>query len=198
MRKALLSAAMVVASFGIAVPAQAQLVTNGGFETGNFTGWTGVGNTTFNGVQCPGPGANVDQGNCSSFFGPVGSTGGITQTLSTTSGNPYTVYFSLLTDGGTPSSFLASFGGNTLLSLTNPSASGGFTDYSFLVLATGPSSVLSFSFRDDPGFLLLDSVSVVEGAVPEPATWAMMLVGFGAMGFAMRRRRARQVAEIAV
>lgn len=26
-------------------------------------------------------------------------------------------------------------------------------------------------------------------AVPEPATWAMMLIGFGAMGVAMRRRR---------
>ena len=26
-------------------------------------------------------------------------------------------------------------------------------------------------------------------AVPEPDTWAMMLVGFGALGFAMRRRR---------
>jgi hypothetical protein len=26
-------------------------------------------------------------------------------------------------------------------------------------------------------------------AVPEPATWAMMLMGFGAIGFAMRRRR---------
>lgn len=27
------------------------------------------------------------------------------------------------------------------------------------------------------------------GAVPEPATWAMMLMGFGAMGYAMRRPR---------
>ena len=27
------------------------------------------------------------------------------------------------------------------------------------------------------------------GAVPEPATWAMMLIGFGAMGVSLRRRR---------
>jgi hypothetical protein len=27
------------------------------------------------------------------------------------------------------------------------------------------------------------------GAVPEPSTWAMMLLGFGGMGMAMRRRR---------
>ncbi|WP_338502854.1 choice-of-anchor P family protein [Sphingomonas kaistensis] len=29
----------------------------------------------------------------------------------------------------------------------------------------------------------------VAAAVPEPSTWAMMLLGFGAIGFAMRRRR---------
>ena len=30
---------------------------------------------------------------------------------------------------------------------------------------------------------------VVTPPVPEPSTWAMMLFGFGALGFAMRRRR---------
>ena len=33
------------------------------------------------------------------------------------------------------------------------------------------------------------SFNGVPGAVPEPATWAMMLLGFGGMGVALRRRR---------
>lgn len=38
----------------------------------------------------------------------------------------------------------------------------------------------------------LDNIAV--NAVPEPATWAMMLFGFGAVGFGMRRRNARKTA----
>jgi hypothetical protein len=37
---------------------------------------------------------------------------------------------------------------------------------------------------------LVTQFSQVNSAVPEPATWAMMLIGFGAVGSAMRRRRA--------
>ena len=33
--------------------------------------------------------------------------------------------------------------------------------------------------------------------VPEPATWAMMLVGFAGIGFAMRRRRQPVLAQVA-
>lgn len=33
------------------------------------------------------------------------------------------------------------------------------------------------------------TVTLSFAAVPEPSTWAMMLLGFGAVGFAMRRRR---------
>ncbi len=33
------------------------------------------------------------------------------------------------------------------------------------------------------------NVTAVRGAVPEPATWAMMIAGFGAVGVAMRRRQ---------
>jgi len=35
------------------------------------------------------------------------------------------------------------------------------------------------------------------GAVPEPSTWAMMLLGFGGIGIAMRRRRRSPLAQLA-
>jgi hypothetical protein len=40
------------------------------------------------------------------------------------------------------------------------------------------------------------NVQPVRGAVPEPATWAMMLVGFAGMGLAMRRRPRLVLAHI--
>ena len=52
------------------------------------------------------------------------------------------------------------------------------TSYDFL-------KVQQISF--DP--ILESDVPTPQGAVPEPATWAMMLFGFGAIGAAMRRKR---------
>ncbi|MBA3896014.1 MAG: PEPxxWA-CTERM sorting domain-containing protein [Sphingomonadaceae bacterium] len=46
--------------------------------------------------------------------------------------------------------------------------------------------------RNDPGAILMDDFSVEAvpvSPVPEPAIWAMMIVGFGAIGGAMRHRR---------
>jgi hypothetical protein len=40
----------------------------------------------------------------------------------------------------------------------------------------------------------VDSIDVTVTAVPEPATWAMMIAGFGLTGAALRRRRALAVA----
>jgi hypothetical protein len=44
------------------------------------------------------------------------------------------------------------------------------------------------------GKLDLSPVSLPAGVVPEPATWGLILAGFGCVGLALRRRSARQVA----
>jgi len=181
-------AAMATAvGLSLAWSAQAaiNLVNNGSFETGDFTGWTQTGNTTFNGVQCPGPGPTVAQGNCSAFFGPVGSIGGITQNLSLVVGNHYFLTFAFLPDGGNPSSFSASIGGVSLVSLTNPAASATFRNFGFAFTATAATEALAFNFRDDPGFLFLDAVSA---SVPEPASVGLLGIALAAMFAGLRRR----------
>lgn len=50
-------------------------------------------------------------------------------------------------------------------------------------------------FPNSPSQVL--SGRIVMAAVPEPATWAMMLLGFGGIGFAMRRRRQPTLARVA-
>lgn len=55
---------------------------------------------------------------------------------------------------------------------------------------TGLSAPLTLTFSNNGE---LDTTRVIAGdsvaAVPEPTTWAMMLVGFGAVGFGTRRRK---------
>lgn len=49
------------------------------------------------------------------------------------------------------------------------------------------SALTSLRFSSSGNAFETDNFSI--NAVPEPATWALMLVGFGAIGFGMRRRR---------
>ena len=108
-------------ALAFATPSAAQeLVTNGGFETGNFSGFTQTGNITFNGV---GAGTGTS-GSFGAFFGAVGSTGGITQSLATSAGQSYLIGFDLANDGGTPNFYDVLFGGVSLFSATNSAAFG--------------------------------------------------------------------------
>jgi hypothetical protein len=50
-----------------------------------------------------------------------------------------------------------------------------------------------FSFQGPPG-TYNDNTGGFTVAVPEPATWAMMIFGFGMLGFTLRRRRAQAAA----
>jgi PEP-CTERM motif len=182
---------MVVAglmAFGSA-QAATNLVTNGGFETGTFAGWTGTGDTTFNGVQCPGADASVYEGNCSAFFGPFDAAGGgISQVINVGGAGQYwDLSFAFQADGANPSGFSVTFGGQTLLSLTNPPA-GANTLYHFSGVTTGDNMALAFNFIDPVGYLFLDAVSV--SAIPEPTTTALLGAGLAAMVFWRRRKTA--------
>ena len=44
------------------------------------------------------------------------------------------------------------------------------------------------AFLNSPYFITLNLLTST-GAVPEPSTWAMMLMGFGGLGFQLRRKR---------
>ena len=124
----------------------------------------------------------MPQGSCNAFFGPVGTLGGIQQTLATTAGAQYFISFIFNSDGGTPGNFIVDFGGQNLLNLVNPPSAGNQT-FAFNAIATAASTVLKFQFRDDPGFVLLDGVQVI----PEPAS--LGLVSLALLGLAASRRR---------
>jgi len=75
-----------------------------------------------------------------------------------------------------------------------PGSFSGWMTANFTFTADSTSEVLSFLAVGTPAgnlppFALLDGVSLT--AVPEPSTWAMMLAGFGGLGFAAFRRRRR-------
>jgi hypothetical protein len=86
---------------------------------------------------------------------------------------------------GTSGSF-STTGSSNSLSLLVPSAVAGDYRISFGGSAPATGGVATGNLTFQPA-----------AAVPEPATWAMMLLGFGAMGFAITRRRRTVLAQVA-
>ena len=186
MKKLILTVA-TFAAFTMSAAARAELVTNGGFETGNFSGWAQSGNTGFSGVSSGGG----HTGDYYAFFGPVGSNGFLTQTLSTIAGGLYQLsyWLQVTDDNQSPSnSFSTTVGNNVLFSNVNLSVQN-FTQYTYNFVAASNQTTLQFAFRNDPAYFNLDDVSVNERAnVPEPATTA--LLGLGLFGLVASRRSA--------
>jgi VCBS repeat-containing protein len=145
------------------------VLVNGNFETGDLTGWTSSGSHI-----------SVEQDEFGGEFGqytarlaPTSSLESLSQTMSTSPGQHYTVSFTLLPDVDAGSEFLSvTWNGQTLLA-TSDLTSGG-NHYSFDVdgASTGVNSTLTFSYATDGTGILLDAIAVSPASGPPTETAA--------------------------
>jgi hypothetical protein len=132
------------------------LLVNGGFETGTFSGWTQWGDTSFSGVS---NGVPVHSGTYAAFFGPTGSLGGIMQTVSTTPGQTYTLILWLdhPFTGDTGTEYRVRIGGTTVDDQLNM-ANIPYTQFTYTYTATSTSTTIELGFLEPPAYFYLDDV----------------------------------------
>jgi len=166
------------------------LLTNGSFESGDFTGWSTGGNFEDTEVVT-GPFyvyTGAQDGNFYAVAGPVGSPGTIGQSFTDTAGASYTFSFYMASVGDDPSHFTAFWNNTPVLDMSDPNNGGVWTLYSFNETGTGHDSI-TFAFQDDPAYIALDNVSVTPagGSTPEPSS--ILLLGTGILGLGSVARR---------
>jgi hypothetical protein len=185
-----------------------ELVVGGGFESpivgapasylldATPTGWTGTGDLVSQGYA-----GSVSSGHDNQWLdlNPDTSAGtGISQTVHVTGGTTYDFSFIYNGGGGGSTTQISYSIGGLLTGAVSTAALnvyGGSPwqtfDSSFTPAATAD---LTLSFLPNGtwsgGFIDAVSLSTpITGAVPEPSTWAMMLLGFVGLGFMAYRRK---------
>lgn len=185
----------------------------------HVTGWSGGSNLTF--IDYPG---TADDGSYLSVYGPFPNhspdggkfveadglaaySSAITQNITgLIVGQVYTLTFYQAAGqqqgfkGPTTERWKVVFGTDTQLSsqFSLPEAGvGPWQAQTMTFTAHATQQVLSFlalgTPDGQPPISFLDGVSL-QGAVPEPATWALLMIGFGMVGVAVRRRKPASLA----
>jgi choice-of-anchor C domain-containing protein len=201
MKKLILALAAVAA---LPAAANAAPFVNGSFESGTnpgvftplaagstaITGWTVGGDS----VDYIGTYWNAQSG-ARSVDLSGNAPGSIFQTFDTVLGQVYNVTFFLGANGDGPpptKSVSVSATGNaagsySVGSTPFPPNVTAWSPFNYVFTATGTSTTLTFTSTGTTAYgAALDNVNVT--AVPEPAAWALMILGFGAIGGVMRRR----------
>jgi PEP-CTERM motif len=210
MRKVLLPvtvAGFLVSGAAFSLANAVELLTNGGFEGGVYTsgGNTSVPDSWISNAAFDSqPGFNhQDNANSSdvhsgSFSLSIGNFDNqplaqLSQSFADVNGATYTVSFWGKTGGANdPLAFLNVAVGTAGVTFNETASS--FTNGTFTFVGTG-SDTLIISAQTNPSEWFVDDVSVTGaavGAVPEPSTWAMMILGFAGVGFMAYRRRSKQ------
>lgn len=196
--KTLLAAA--VASLALAGSASAATIFTDDFINvaygSNVTpaGWTatdgtveGLGPAFFGGLCISG--GSADQ-YCVDLDGSTGDAGVMSQGFSLLGNTTYVASFDLSgSQRGDLNSVLVTFGGASATYSLASSDTFATRTLSFTPTSTGTYSLSFANAGGDNLGALLDHVSIDSVAVPEPATWALMLTGFGGLGAMLRRRR---------
>ena len=115
-----------------------------------------------------------------------GATGAISQTFATRAGGLYTVSFDYNENGGGKTADVLVDG----VSIGSVAGSGRWQTFTGSFIGTGAPVTFAISelVGGGSGGVVLDNISVT-GAVPEPATWGLMLAGFVMVGAAARSRK---------
>lgn len=209
--KTLTLATAVAALAAVATTAaRADVLTNGGFETGDLTGWTAATNSTGS--------VNVVTTTNDANFNPIAPTQGnffavltagdqsvyttLSQTFtistrSSVTGNTAFLGFDVLPNnddgfvkligaGGTQTLFAANIASVGAFGSTGWQSFGAILDPGTYTLQFGVENIGDANLSSQ---VLADNVAV--SAVPEASTWAMLLVGFAGLGLVATRRGAK-------